>query len=68
MGKAAVMTSAGTGTWLDQIDRAPNLDDAISSFVGQINFLRRLGLSNDGISRICRLNLIPTRRGPGAIR
>lgn len=53
-----------SGTWLDQVTRNPNLDEAISSFVGSINFLRRVGLADEEIRRLCQINLMYVRRGP----
>ena len=53
-----------TGTWLDQVTRNPNLDEAISSFVGSINFLRRVGLEDTEIRRLCQINLMYVQRGP----
>ena len=52
------------GTWLDQVTRNPSLDEAIATFVGSIDFLRRVGLSDEEIHRLCRLNLLYVRRGP----
>jgi pantoate kinase len=53
-----------TGTWLDQVTRNPSLDEAIATFVGSIHFLRRVGLSDEEIRRLCQINLLYVRRGP----
>ena len=53
-----------SGTWLDQVTRNPNLDEAIASFVGSINFLRRAGLGDEEIRRLCQINLMYVQRGP----
>ncbi|MDF1565470.1 MAG: hypothetical protein P1V51_20705 [Deltaproteobacteria bacterium] len=41
-------------SWLDQITRSPGLDEAIASFVGSMAFLRRMGLADEEIRRLCQ--------------
>jgi len=52
------------GSWLDQLSRHPDLDEAIATFAGSINFLRRSGLEDAEILRLCQINLMYVdRRG-----
>jgi len=52
------------GSWMEQLTRDPRLDEAIANFMGSIAFLRRVGLNNEEIQRLCRVNLMSVRRGP----